>query len=65
MYEFEEEDEITARLKEKFICKSCEKTFPNYQRSEKLTLVCKFCTGEYIDYCKSCLGEDCQLCQFK
>ncbi len=65
MYEFEEEDDITARLKQKFVCKSCEKIFPNYQCSDKLNSVCKFCTGEYVDYCKSCLGEDCQLCQFK
>lgn len=24
----------------------------------------KWASGEYVDHCKGCLGEDCQCCQY-
>ena len=63
MYEFE--DDISARLLENFTCSRCNRQYPNYLRSTREDDKCTYCTGERINHCKGCLGEDCVCCNHR
>lgn len=63
---FEFEDEVSKRLLKPFICSVCFKTFPSFDKSTRPRLdenICKYCTGELVDHCKNCAGEDCCCCE--
>jgi len=59
------EDETTHRLLRPFTCSVCHEKRPFFERSSKDDAICKYCSGEYVDFCKDCKGEDCGCCEHR
>ena len=62
----DEMDDREHYLSQSFICYECGEERKKFDRSEQDSTpykkICKYCTGELIDNCKGCSGEDCCCC---